>query len=68
MKKSPHGLNIDRRKGLVKNLADNGIERNKTNNSGYVRLKKRKIERLEKQGGKETEIAKLKQQIDNYLK
>ncbi|WP_256092376.1 hypothetical protein [Staphylococcus equorum] len=39
MKKSAHGLKIDRRKNLLSNISDNGLERNKTENSGYVRLK-----------------------------
>ena len=67
MKKSPHGLKIDGRKNLATNLKDNGLEKTKSENSGYVRLKKRKIEKLKNQEGTETEIAKLQKQIDEYL-
>lgn len=68
MKKTAHGLKIDGRKGMLKNLSDNGIERTKTENSGYVKMKRRKIERLKNQEGTESEIAKIKTQIENYLK
>lgn len=67
MKKSAHGLKIDGRKNLATNLKDNGLEKTKSENSGYVRLKKRKIEKLKNQEGTETEIAKLQKQIDEYL-
>lgn len=67
MKKSAHGLKIDGRKNLATNLKDNGLEKTKSENSGYVRLKKRKIEKLKQQDGTETEIAKLQKQIDEYL-
>lgn len=67
MKKSAHGLKIDGRKNLATNLEDNGLEKTKSENSGYVRLKKRKIEKLKNQEGTETEIAKLQKQIDEYL-
>lgn len=67
MKKSAHGLKIDGRKNLATNLEDNGLEKNKSENSGFVRLKKRKIEKLKNQEGTETEIAKLQKQIDEYL-
>ena len=67
MKKSAHGLKIDGRKNLATNLKDNGLEKTKYENSGYVRLKKRKIEKLKNQEGTETEIAKLQKQIDEYL-
>lgn len=66
-KKSAHGLKIDGRKNLATNLKDNGLEKTKSENSGYVRLKKRKIEKLKNQEGTETEIAKLQKQIDEYL-
>lgn len=68
MKKSAHGLKIDGRKNLATNLKDNGLEKTKSENSGYVRLKKRKIEKLKQQDGTETEIAKIQKQIDEYLK
>ncbi|PTE46828.1 hypothetical protein BUY75_02485 [Staphylococcus epidermidis] len=67
MKKSAHGLKIDGRKNLATNLEDNGLEKIKSENSGFVRLKKRKIEKLKNQEGTETEIAKLQKQIDEYL-
>ena len=67
MKKSAHGLKIDGRKRLDNILKDNGLEKTKSENSGYVRLKKRKIEKLKNQEGTETEIAKLQKQIDEYL-
>ena len=67
MKKTAHGLKIDGRKNLATNLKDNGLEKTKSENSGYVRLKKRKIEKLKNQEGTETEIAKLQKQIDEYL-
>ena len=43
------------------------VEKTKSENSGFVRLKKRKIEKLKNQEGTETEIAKLQKQIDEYL-
>lgn len=67
MKKTAHGLKIDGRKNLATNLEDNGLEKTKSENSGFVRLKKRKIEKLKNQEGTETEIAKLQKQIDEYL-
>ena len=67
MKKSAHGLKIDGRKNLATNLEDNGLGKTKSENSGFVRLKKRKIEKLKNQEGTETEIAKLQKQIDEYL-
>ena len=67
MKKSAHGLKIDRRKRLDNILKDNGLKKAKSENSGFVRLKKRKIEKLKNQEGTETEIAKLQKQIDEYL-
>ncbi|WP_269668120.1 hypothetical protein [Staphylococcus gallinarum] len=40
MKKSAHSLKIDGRKNLATNLKDNGLERIKTENSGFVKIKK----------------------------
>lgn len=67
MKKTAHGLKVDGRKNLATNLENNGLKKTKSENSGFVRLKKRKIEKLKNQEGTETEIAKLQKQIDEYL-
>lgn len=67
MKKSAHGLKIDGRKNLATNLKDNGLEKTKNENSGFVKTKKSAINRLEKKLAETTdqaEIKKLKSQIE----
>ncbi|HDE8373986.1 TPA: hypothetical protein PR959_001625 [Staphylococcus aureus] len=77
MQKSPHGLKIDGRKNLSKNLSDNGLIEIKSENSGYVKTKKSAIKKIERKLEKtteqseisklQTEIQKRKQQIYIYL-
>ena len=67
MKKSAHGLKIDGRKNLATNLKDNGLEKTKSKNSGFVKTKKSAIDRLEKKLAETTdqaEIKKIKSEIE----
>ena len=77
MKKSAHGLKIDGRKNLATNLKDNGLEKTKSENSGFVKTKQSAIKKLERKIVETTdqaeiekmksEIEKKEQQIENYL-
>ena len=81
MKKSPHGLKIDKRKTMLNNLKDNGLleqrKENRSEGSGLVRLKRSAIKKLERKITEttdqseikkmESEIEKKEQQIENYL-
>ncbi|XVL42703.1 hypothetical protein ABLW00_08165 [Staphylococcus equorum] len=81
MKKTAHGLVNDRRKRLITKLKDNGFEKtmkeNRSENSGLVKIKRRRIEMLKEKIAETTdqaevekmksEIEKKEQQIENYL-
>ena len=71
MKKSPHGLKIDKRKTMFNNLKDNGLleqrKKNRSEGSGLVRLKRSAIKKLERKIGETTnqsEIEKMKLEIE----
>lgn len=84
MKKSPHGLKIDRRKSLINNVKDNGLQEtmkeNRSENSGFVKIKKMKIKKLERKSQEQLanghydqnettlkQIEKLRTEIEKYL-
>ncbi|MDG0860368.1 hypothetical protein [Staphylococcus equorum] len=47
MKKlTAHGLKIDRRKSMISNLNDNGIERKLTEGSSSIKIRESKVRRL----------------------
>lgn len=52
MKKSAHGLELDKRKSRLNQLKDNGLDKvmreNRSEKSGYVKLKRSKIKKLER--------------------
>lgn len=52
MKKSAHGLKLDKRKSRLNQLKDNGLDKvmreNRSEKSGYVKLKRAKIRNLER--------------------
>ena len=43
MKKSAHGLKIDRRKSMLSNLKENNLKGTRTKGSGYVKMRESKI-------------------------
>lgn len=48
MKQTPHGLKIDRRKNLIKNIEENGIERKITKGSGKIKIKESKLRKAKR--------------------
>lgn len=48
MKQTPHGLKIDGRKGLMKNLEENGLERKITKGSGKIKIKESKLKKAKR--------------------
>ena len=71
MKKSPHGLKIDKRKTMFNNLKDNGLleqrKKNRSEGSGLVKLERSAIKKLERKIGETTnqsEIEKMKLEIE----
>ena len=48
MKKTAHGLKIDKRKGLMKNIRENGLERKVNKGSGKIKIKESKLRRAKK--------------------
>lgn len=79
MKKSAHGLKIDRRKSMLSNLKDNNLKGTRTKGSRYVKMRESKIRMLERKlqlqqhtaaEAKELEaqIETKKSEIENYLK
>lgn len=48
MKKTAHGLKIDRRKRLDNVLKDNGLERKINKGSGKIKIKESKLRRAKK--------------------
>lgn len=81
MKKTAHGLVNDRRKRLINKLRDNGFEQtrkeNRSENSGLVKIKRRRIEILKEKIAETTdqaeiekmksEIEKKEQQVEKFL-
>ena len=74
MKKTAHGLKIDGRKNLATNLDNNGLEKTKSKNSGFVKIKQSAIKKLERKISETTnqsEIEKMKSEIkkkENQIK
>ena len=71
MKKMPDKLKIDRRKKRINQLRDNGfsevMRENKSENSGLVKIKRRRIEILQNKITETTdqsEIEKIKSEIE----
>lgn len=71
MKKTAHGLKIDKRKTMINNLKDNGLleqrKDNRSEGSGLVRLKRSAIKKLERKITETTdqkEIEKLRKEIE----
>lgn len=57
MKKSAHGLKLDKRKTKLNQLKDNGLDKvmksNRSEKSGYVKIKRAKIRNLERDSQKQ---------------
>lgn len=78
MKKSAHGLKIDRRKSMLSNLKENNLKGTRTKGSGYVKMRESKIVMLERKLQEqhtaaeakelEAQIETKKAEIENYLK
>lgn len=78
MKKSAHGLKIDRRKSVISNLKENNLKGTRTKGSGYVKMRESKIRMLERKLQEqhtaaeakelEAQIETKKAEIENYLK
>lgn len=83
MKKSAHGLKIDRRKSMLSNLKENNLKGTRTKGtrtkgSGYVKMRESKIRMLERKLQEqhtaaeakelEAQIDTKKAEIENYLK
>ena len=70
MKQTPHGLKIDKRKGLMKNIRQNGLERKINKGSGKIKIKESKLRRAKKNNDTELinklelELKELYSQID----
>lgn len=84
MKKSAHGLKLDKRKTKLNQLKDNGLDKvmreNRSEKSGYVKLKRAKIRNLERDSQKQLssglydqhektiqQIEKLQADIEKFL-
>lgn len=67
MKKSAHGLKIDKRKNLIKNAQENGIERTLTKGSGKIRIKESKL-RIAKRNNDTQAIEKLENELQELYK
>lgn len=78
MKKSAHGLKIDRRKSVISNLKENNLKGTRTKGSGYVKMRESKIRMLERKLQEqhtaaeakelEAQIKTKKAEIESYLK
>lgn len=62
MKQTPHGLKIDKRKGLMTNLKENGLERKINKGSGRIKVKESKL-RIAKRNNDTQEIKKLELEL-----
>lgn len=77
MKKTAHGLKIDRRKSMVSNLKENNLKGTRTKGSGYVKIRERQIgmlgRKLQEQHttaeakALEAQIETKKAEIESYL-
>lgn len=78
MKKSAHGLKIDRRKSMLSNLKENNLKGTRTKGSGYVKMRESQIRMLERKLQEqhtaaeakelEAQIKTKKAEIESYLK
>lgn len=77
MKKSAHGLKIDRRKSMLSNLKENNLKGTRTKGSGYVKMRESQIRMLERKLQQHTaaeakeleaQIKTKKAEIESYLK
>lgn len=67
MKKTPHGLKIDRRRSLMNNLEANNLERKLNKGSGRIKIKESKL-RIAKRKNNTKEIEKLERELNElYL-
>ena len=64
MKKTAHGLKIDKRKGLMKNIRENGLERKINKGSGKIKIKESKLRRAKEKNNIQ-EIEKLEKELKN---
>ena len=64
MKQTPHGLKIDKRKGLMKNIRENGLERKINKGSGKIKIKESKLRRAKEKNNIQ-EIEKLEKELKN---
>ena len=64
MKKTAHGLKIDRRKRLDNVLKDNGLERKINKGSGKIKIKESKLRRAKEKNNIQ-EIEKLEKELKN---
>ena len=64
MKKTAHGLKIDRRKRLDNVLKDNGLERKINKGSGKIKIKESKLRRAKEKNNTQ-EIEKLEKELKN---
>ena len=62
MKQTPHGLKIDKRKGLMKNIRENGLERKINKGSGKIKIKESKLRRAKEKNNIQ-EIEKLEKEL-----
>ena len=62
MKQTPHGLKIDKRKGLMKNIRENGLERKINKGSGKIKIKESKLRRAKEKNNIQ-EIEKLELEL-----
>lgn len=67
MKKTAHGLEVDKRKSLIKNAKENGIERTLTKGSGKIRIKESKL-RIAKRKNDTQAIEKLENELQELYK
>ena len=64
MKQTPHGLKIDKRKGLMKNIRENGLEIKVNKGSGKIKIKESKLRRAKEKNNIQ-EIEKLEKELKN---
>ena len=53
MKKTPHGLKIDRRKNLDNIIKDNGLEKKLNKGSGIIKVRESALRRAKRDGNTE---------------
>ena len=67
MRETAHGLKVDKRKSLIKNAKENGIERTLTKGSGKIRIKESKL-RMAKRNNDTQAIEKLENELQELYK